>query len=118
VRADDVALVGGLCLEFSELRGLLQRHLDDYDGLLPHLFLADVTRWLVARRMESGAKDPLLRAVLAFLENQFESGGAHIKELLAVSVLETLPLKGEAGSEIRDQLGSAMSEHVRLYLTW
>jgi len=118
MRADDVALVGGLCLELEELRPLLQTHLDDYDGLLPHLFLADATRWLVARQMASGAEDGVLQAMLAFLENQFDSGGDHIEELLAVSVLETLPLKGEAGSEIRGQLGPTMSEHLRRHLTW
>ena len=118
MRADDVALTGGLCLEFGELRQLLQEHLDEYDGLLPHLLLADVTRWLVARLSECGPEDPTLKRVLGFLERHFVSGGDHISELIAVSVLETMPLKGEQGAEIRDLLGPAMRDHVDRYLTW
>lgn len=114
MRADDVSFVGGLCLEFDELRALLQEHLDDYDGLLPHLLLADVTRWLVARYMADGAEDPVLKAVLAFMEDHFDLGSG----LIAVSVLETLPLIGEPGSGIREELGPTMSEHVRQHLTW
>ena len=118
MRAGDVALAGGLCLKFSELRALLQEHLDDYDGLLPHLLLADVTRWLVRRLLETGPEDALLAGVLEFLEHYFVCGGDHINELIAVSVLETMPLKGEPGAEIRDLLGPAMRDHVDRYLTW
>jgi hypothetical protein len=118
VRADDVALAGGLCLEFVELRPVLQEHLDDYDGLLPHLLLADVTRWLVARLSENGRDDPVLVSVLDFLEKHFASGGEHVSELIAVSVLETMPLKGEEGDEIRGLVGPAMRAHVDRYLSW
>jgi hypothetical protein len=118
VRADDVALVGGLCLEFPELRELLQEHLDDYDGLLPHLLLADVTRWLVARLSEKGRDDALLASVLGFVEDHFASGSEHVSELIAVSILETMPLKGEDGAELRELLGPAMRDYVERHLTW
>lgn len=96
-----MAFAGGLCLEFPELRPLLQEHLDDFDGLLPHLLLADVTRWLGARLLEKGSADPVLASVFEFLEAHFASGGEHVSELIAVSVLETMPLRGEEGAEIR-----------------
>lgn len=118
MRADDVALAGGLCLEFPELRALLQEHLEDYESLLPHLLLADLTRWLVARRSERGSDDPVLRSVLEFLERHFVAGGEHMSELIAVSVLETMPLMSEEGAEIRELLGPAMRAHLERYLTW
>lgn len=118
MRADDVAFAGGLCLQFPELRELLQEHLDDYDGLLPHLLLADVTRWLVARLSEKGRSDSVLASVLEFLEKHFVSGGEHVSELIAVSILETMPLKGEDSAELRELLGPAMQDHLQRYLTW
>jgi hypothetical protein len=118
VRAGDVALAGGLCLEFPELRTLLQEHLDDYDGLLPHLLLADVTRWLVVRQSEPGRTDPVVASVLEFLEKYFVSGGEQMSELIAVSVLETMPLRGEEGAQIREFLGPAMRDHLEQHLSW
>lgn len=118
MRADDVALAGGLCLEFPDLRALLQEHLDDYDGLLPHLLLADVTRWLVARQPEMGRADPVVASVLMFLEKYFVSGGEQMSELIAVSVLETMPLRGEEGAQIRELLGPAMRDHLERHLSW
>lgn len=118
MRADDVALVGGLCLEFPELRALLQEHLDDYDCLLPHLFLADMSRWLVTRLLERGAADPTVTSVSKRLEQHFASGDEHPVELIAVSVLEILPLNDEVGADIRELLGPTMKDHVERYLTW
>ena len=118
MRADDVALAGGLCLEFGELHELLQEHLDEFDALLPHLLIADVTRWLVARMLKSGPDDPVVNAVLEFFETRFAAGSDHTKELVAVSLLETMPLQGEAGSEIRNLVGTSMRQHVDRYLTW
>jgi len=118
MRADDVALSGGICLKFPVLRVLLQQHLDDFEGLLPHMLMADVTRWLVRRFGESQGEDAEMKQVLVFLEEQYASGGEHIRELVAVSVLENLPQRGEEGYALRDLLGPAMSDHVRRFLTW
>lgn len=46
MKARDLALVGELVSRVPELLPVLQAHLDDYDGLLPHLFMGDVTRWI------------------------------------------------------------------------
>jgi hypothetical protein len=43
MRAYEVALTGALCHRFPAFMPMLQEHLDDYDGLLPHLLMADVT---------------------------------------------------------------------------
>ena len=60
----------------------------------------------------------LLASVLGFLEEHFASGSEHVSELIAVSILETMPLKGEDGAELRELIGPAMRDHVERYLTW
>ena len=123
VRAGEIALAGGLALQFPILRGILQEHLDYYETLLPHLFMADVTRWIVARYVERGGTDDTLGPILDSLEIHFASGDAGIHELLAASFLELLPYKNEDGSSedgssIRLCLGPNMTEHVQTHLTW
>jgi hypothetical protein len=49
MNARDVLLIGSLIEGCDSLLPVLQDHLNDYDELLPHLFMADVTRWLVER---------------------------------------------------------------------
>jgi hypothetical protein len=54
MRAREVAFVGALVHRFPALLSLLQRHLVNYDGLLPHVFMGDVTRWIV-KELDSGS---------------------------------------------------------------
>lgn len=103
LRSAEVAFVGALVHRFPVLLPLLQEHLDDYDGLLPHVFLGDVTRWVLGH-IESPA-DSEVGAVLVFFEACFAQGGEHERELISVSFLENLPRRGEPGAALRDQLG-------------
>ena len=49
MRAAEYAIVGRICCESLELLELLERHVNDYDDPLPHVFMGDLTRWAVAR---------------------------------------------------------------------
>lgn len=110
MRAAEVAFVGALVHRFPILVPLLQEHLDDYDGLLPHVFLGDVTRWVLGRGLPSGSSEA--RAVLDFIEACFAQGTEHERELISVSFLENLPRAGEAGAEWRDQLGPELQREL------
>ena len=107
MRAGELAFIGALVHAHRWFLGLLQEHLDFYDGLLPHLLLADVERWAEAA-LADGSEGSLQRlaAVLAFLE-QGMLGGAEAKELISVSFLEHLPRPGVPGSELRSLVGPA-----------
>ena len=108
MRAEEVAFVGALVHRFPVLLPILQVHLDDYETLLPHVFLADVTRWLVGK---SGSRsDSDVNAVLLFLEACFSEGEEEERELISASFLENVPDPGEAGSELRGRLGPALAQ--------
>ena len=70
MRAAAVALVGELAYNVPELLPLLEEHLEDQDGEdLPHIFIADVERWVEARLVdEDGESRPAVRKLLALLE--------------------------------------------------
>lgn len=113
MRAAVVAFVGALVYRFPELLEVLQEHLEDQAGeVLPHVFMGDVTRWLVRRFLAAGRNDATLREILSFMEGAFKSDREEVKELLAVSFLENLPCFGESGFEIRSVIGPTMQEEL------
>jgi hypothetical protein len=112
MRAAQVALLGALAWRFPALRFELDQHLDDNDGeILPHPLMSAYERWAEAA-VRAGDSD--LTPFLAFLEDAYESGGEEVGELISVSFLEHLPRPGEPGAELRDRVGPAMAEQLRL----
>ena len=101
--ASTVATMGALSYEFPDLLPLLQEHLEDNEGeMLPHLYLADVMRWLAKR---ATVREDLCRAILRWLEDAYATGNEEIRGLLTVSGVELIPDPGEPGSELRTLLG-------------
>jgi hypothetical protein len=100
----------------EELGPLYRTHLEDNFGeLLPHLMMADITRWLaslVGRTEDDEHPAPadleLLHTVVAFLEEQFASGDEATRELIAVSFLENLWQTGDQYAAINNLLGPSL----------
>ncbi len=110
--ASTVAAIGALVHRHRELTPILQEHLDDNVGEpLPHLFMGDVMRWLVAHW---GSDPQVCRSVLAWLDEAYESGNDAVQELIVLSGVENIPDPGQPGSEIRD----ALSERLRAWDPW
>jgi hypothetical protein len=114
MNARDILLVADLVEEAPPLLPLLQEHLDTYDSLLPHIFMADVTRWAV-REHTSNPSDQSLALLLQRLETAFEAGDPHEHELIGASFLENLPSRTDPGADIRERLGPAMRRHLDQY---
>jgi hypothetical protein len=112
VTAYNITFVGALCWNFPVLMPLLRTHVDDYDGLLPHVFMGDVTRW-VLQRFRLDSSDTTLLAVLDFLELAFADATGEDRDLLSASFLENLPLKPEDGAGVRELLGSSLQNQLR-----
>lgn len=114
MNAISVAFIGHVIYQFPELVPVLQEHLDDNNGeLLPHLLMADITRWLVAA-VEDSDKTFLIKAILAELERVYAERDEDdkISELIAVSCLENLPRPGENGAAIRCMLGPNLGKQL------
>ncbi|MCP4303954.1 MAG: hypothetical protein GY788_03550, partial [bacterium] len=81
---------------------------DDFDGLLPHLLLADVVRFVC-----TGGGATARGSVVAALEDLFRSDDEESRELIAVSFLENLPRENDEGGSIRQELGPLLSDELR-----
>jgi len=108
MRAGELVVVGALVDRVPLLRPLLQEHLDDYDGVLPHLFLADVVRFISSELGSEVRSD-----VSGALEGLFRGGNEHDRELIAVSFLENLPQESKPGGSMRNELGPMLSAELR-----
>ena len=112
--------VRSLVQRFQSLAPLLEEHLADNLGeLLPHMFLDDIVRWVVALMTTARVEGDLTaqREVLEFLsllEDTYASGNEELQELLSVSFLENLPRPDEDGAEIRTQLGPSLTKQLRI----
>jgi hypothetical protein len=117
MRAAAVALVGELAYNVPELLPLLEEHLEDQDGeVLPHIFMADVERWVEAGLVdEVGESRPAVRKLLALLEDAVVEGADEsVIEVIHASFLEHLPQPGEPCAELREMLGPRLTARLRL----
>jgi len=106
-------LVADLVGHVPELSGILNEHVQDNDGVLPHLFLADVARSVAAAFLNGGAAErSAVSRILEFFENRLELGG-EVAEVIGVSFVEMLPSTGEPASGVRDLLGPKLSDEFR-----
>jgi len=122
MNTETIDFVHALVEAFPVLGRLLDEHIEDNFGeVLPHLFIADVARTAVSALSGTTSEVPLgpfdsalIKRLLAFLEDRYISDGPEVQELLAVSFLENLPRPEEQGSEIRNMVGPAMQEQLRV----
>ena len=95
---------------------ILEEHVKDFGEMLPHVFMGELTRYVLNLHKASGGSDPniqdKLRQILDRLEEGFAHGDDAVKELIGVSFLENLT--GEEGREtLRGLLGPTMSEALK-----
>lgn len=115
---EKIAFSRELVARFRNLSGIFDENLSENDEhVLPHNFIADVARYVVADFIASGkttgVQSGKYQQILDFLETSFESENEAIQELIIVSFLEILPSSDRPGGEIRSSLGSKLAEALR-----
>jgi len=83
---------------------MLKEHVADYDELLPHVFMGEVSRY-VASEAEC------TQQIVEYLEQRFRERNEDIQELIAVSFVENFPrredferaLKGVDADALREE---------------
>jgi hypothetical protein len=84
---------------------------NDDSLVLPHLVMADFTRWFIDLCRQSRL-DPERRAsaerLAAFLDHEFQAGGEPVDELIGVSFLEPIYQAGDDLPLVRAMLGPVL----------
>jgi len=70
-----------------ELTPELAEHIDDNDGLLPHLFMGDVARWVI-RVHQQASSETRLQQLFDFLEAEYGDGTSATANVIAASFVE------------------------------
>lgn len=105
-----------------ELKPVFDEHIRDNDELLPHVFMGDVTRFVVdlhADILKGGAastasSDALLR-ILSTLESAMRSDDEEVRELIAVSFLENLEQDDPNYAKLKSLLCESLLEQLTKY---
>jgi hypothetical protein len=115
--------IDSLISQVPELRPLLDEHLRDNDQLLPHVFMGDLTRFVVDLHADAyqttGAAEAsllqILKEILTALEAAMESGDEDVKELIAVSFLENLDPDSPNYKELKSLFGEDLLKQLAMY---
>jgi|SRR5581483_1738942 len=108
------ALVEEFVMALPEARPILDEHLaDNFNELLPHVLMAELTRWIIDLQRDAGAGDvrsaEMRDRALAFLEVKFSDpddvGG---RDVIAASFLENLHQAGSVLDALVARLGPTL----------
>ncbi len=102
----------------AELRPVYEEHIADYDEILPHVLMGDVTRFIVDLHKKSLAEGDAeqekktLSSILEILEDALQSGDDQLQELIVVSFLENLEQDDSNYKFLKKLLGKDLSKHL------
>lgn len=108
-----------LLREVPSLRAVFDAHLRRNDELLLHVFMGDVTRFLISNYREatnnavgSQIADQTVSSLLATLEGAMKSPDDRLQELISVSFLENLHQADSDYEGIKKLLGPALAKEL------
>jgi hypothetical protein len=106
----------GLVGTNDELNMLYNNHLVEYDELLPHVFMGDMTRYVMKLAISStiGEKEREveLKRILDYFENAIHGPDEEINNLLVVSFLENLEQSHQSYNIIKSRLGKELRKSL------
>ena len=98
-----------------QLNSIYEEHLADNNTLLPHVFMGDVTRFVVAESGKLKSRRPLFQ-LLQCLEEELENGAEETQEMIVVSFVENLADESLALSLLRPHMGPKLTAAVDVIL--
>ncbi|HEX3654086.1 MAG TPA: hypothetical protein VHU18_14795 [Rhizomicrobium sp.] len=100
-----------LLVAAPQFQGAYEQHLAMNDELLPHVFMGDVTREVIAACHD---RSELLRlkALMVFFEEQLKSGDAEARELIGASFCENVADDQRALKVLSPLMGPMLRQFV------
>jgi hypothetical protein len=101
-----------LLMALPELKAIYIQHIADYDVVLPHVFMGEVTRSVATADNRVTQHDIVVR-LLNFLEAELRSGDKEVSELVGVSFVENLIGEQVALSLLLPLMGPNLRREVK-----
>ena len=111
---DEVDLIKAIAASDPRLGHLLGEHLQYYENVLSTLFLAEVVGW-AGEQYLTGDK-AAARRLLQLLEDRYEHGDEHVRNLIGVGFVESMDASSEPAG-MRDLLGPQLRAAYQM-LKW
>ena len=108
---DSEIFVDGLLQGIPGLRTLYDKHIRDYDSLLPHVFMGDVTRFAIADSDKPQSRDTI-SALFEQLESGLQAGNDEVTELIVVSFVENLVGEQISLKSLKPLMGPLLKSEV------
>ena len=106
------SFVDNLVGSSSEIAALYREHMTDQGELLPHVFMGDITRLVVANASPKGCPDWIVR-LLQQLKSVLMSECGEVAGLVGVSFVENLCGETRAIEALRPKMGVALRNELR-----
>ena len=114
---DDAAFVHGLVAAVPPLQAVLAQHLADYEELLPHVFMGDVSRFMIGQYNEhlegSSGSLAVLEQLFSALERGASEGAERVQEMITVSFLENVAEEMTLFPDLQSFLGPTLKHELR-----
>ena len=108
---DSLALIERVLIDVPELRETYAQHLAEYGDPLPHVFMADVVRFVLEKVENHEAQAALVR-LLERLDEEIRIGSQAIQDLVGTSFAENLIGETEALRELWPLMKPALRKEV------
>jgi hypothetical protein len=92
------AFIDDLLTQVPELSVLHRQHIEAHQGLVPAVFMAEVSRLVMGLMTDQVGAEPLTR-LLASMEQALQSRDAGVRELVEASFVESLSARTAASAE-------------------
>jgi len=109
------SFIPSLLQAVPELVPVYEEHMiDNFDELLPHVFMGDVTRFVVSSYKN---KENLVsvKKILDLLDQAIRSEDEKLQELVSVSFLENLPQEEACFNDIKKLMSDDLRDELALY---
>ena len=110
--ADSDTFARGLVAECPALQPIFEEHMRANDELLAHLFMEDVTRFVVDATTKPELRQPL-ELILNTIEEGLKLGSDDVEGLIVVSFVENLLGEDDAVSALLPLMGPGLREWVQ-----
>jgi hypothetical protein len=109
---NNTSFIEELLQKVPPLKNIYDEHLNENDTLLPHVFMGDVTRFVIAEAANPKRQETIT-SLLEYLEEGIQTGSDEVRELILVSFVENLTGETKMLQLLKALMGQTLRSEVK-----